>query len=535
MKKTLLSLLAVGAIFTASAQMADGVQARIYAYDLQQTEVADKAVEGGIITSYTLTFKTNTAAKDANSAKVHLLKDGEVLATVAATADDETLKSWTAVVDASVLPNISAGEYNWSVEVSANPVESFTEIATPYTPYRSYGLAVNTNPESDYFGTAYMTHQYTVSGRMANGLYAYDPLLKQTNYKTFDFIGETSTAVSPRDMNIAEDGRLFMTNYVKDNSNVYWVSPDLESSGALFGGNLDSTTGIRTDNNGNYISGLCGGIAVRGGEENTQLYVTDHSKGAAAQAYVMRYDLGTASTWTTEATWGINSFVATTGTKASMLANTGSYSGHAMEVTENGFWVAAYRGTPAEDYPDLFYYNEKTGNRDFISTELTTENTVNHNNSSIALALNERLGLVAYTVHINSNSNKIYARVLNFKEEDDKMAVSYEADYDMSTTLTKKADAMAFDYAGNLYALTSGNERFTAYALPLANNTCTTPAKKALLVKITEADIATGLNDINVDTNAPVEYYNLQGVKVENPSNGIFIKKQGAKATKVVL
>ncbi|MDE7444030.1 MAG: chitobiase/beta-hexosaminidase C-terminal domain-containing protein [Muribaculaceae bacterium] len=38
-----------------------------------------------------------------------------------------------------------------------------------------------------------------------------------------------------------------------------------------------------------------------------------------------------------------------------------------------------------------------------------------------------------------------------------------------------------------------------------------------------------------VDENAPVEYYNLQGVRVENPSNGIFIKRQGAKATKVLV
>ena len=35
------------------------------------------------------------------------------------------------------------------------------------------------------------------------------------------------------------------------------------------------------------------------------------------------------------------------------------------------------------------------------------------------------------------------------------------------------------------------------------------------------------------DANAPVEYYNLQGVKVANPSNGIFIKVQGNKASKV--
>ena len=37
------------------------------------------------------------------------------------------------------------------------------------------------------------------------------------------------------------------------------------------------------------------------------------------------------------------------------------------------------------------------------------------------------------------------------------------------------------------------------------------------------------------DENAPVEYFNLQGVKVANPEGGLFIKVQGNKATKVVL
>ena len=46
---------------------------------------------------------------------------------------------------------------------------------------------------------------------------------------------------------------------------------------------------------------------------------------------------------------------------------------------------------------------------------------------------------------------------------------------------------------------------------------------------------ASGINDVTIDENAPVEYYNLQGVKVENPENGIFIKRQGSKATKVIL
>ena len=76
------------------------------------------------------------------------------------------------------------------------------------------------------------------------------------------------------------------------------------------------------------------------------------------------------------------------------------------------------------------------------------------------------------------------------------------------------------------------------YALPdalVGPNTRVTPAKKSLTVSFTQGEIeATGVETIE-DANAPVEYYNLQGVKVENPSNGIFVKKQGSKTTKVVL
>ena len=46
--------------------------------------------------------------------------------------------------------------------------------------------------------------------------------------------------------------------------------------------------------------------------------------------------------------------------------------------------------------------------------------------------------------------------------------------------------------------------------------------------------LTVAIEEIATD-NAPIEYYNLQGVKVANPENGIFIKKQGSKTTKVVL
>ncbi len=45
-----------------------------------------------------------------------------------------------------------------------------------------------------------------------------------------------------------------------------------------------------------------------------------------------------------------------------------------------------------------------------------------------------------------------------------------------------------------------------------------------------------GVSDVMVDdANAPVEYFNLQGVKVANPTNGLYIMRQGSKTTKVMV
>lgn len=47
----------------------------------------------------------------------------------------------------------------------------------------------------------------------------------------------------------------------------------------------------------------------------------------------------------------------------------------------------------------------------------------------------------------------------------------------------------------------------------------------------------TGITNIEADfdENAPVEYYNLQGIRVNNPENGLYIRRQGNKVEKVIL
>ena len=44
-----------------------------------------------------------------------------------------------------------------------------------------------------------------------------------------------------------------------------------------------------------------------------------------------------------------------------------------------------------------------------------------------------------------------------------------------------------------------------------------------------------GVEDIVVSENAPVEYFNLQGVRVDNPTKGLYITRQGNKVAKVVV
>lgn len=48
------------------------------------------------------------------------------------------------------------------------------------------------------------------------------------------------------------------------------------------------------------------------------------------------------------------------------------------------------------------------------------------------------------------------------------------------------------------------------------------------------SNIETGISDINPDANE-AEYYNLQGIRVDNPQQGIYIRRQGNKTTKVIL
>lgn len=92
-------------------------------------------------------------------------------------------------------------------------------------------------------------------------------------------------------------------------------------------------------------------------------------------------------------------------------------------------------------------------------------------------------------------------------------------------TLDDEADATAsYAYVKSTYTLTPGN-----YMLYRRGSTM-----RCFGFTWVAGDTS-AITEIAADENAPVEYFNLQGMRVENPANGLFIKRQGSKVSKVII
>lgn len=95
----------------------------------------------------------------------------------------------------------------------------------------------------------------------------------------------------------------------------------------------------------------------------------------------------------------------------------------------------------------------------------------------------------------------------------------------------------------DLYQYTS-NSRWTEYTFDLSKyagkakvrigfHGISAAGMDLVVDNIRVLDKSTGLE--NIEAEAPVEYYDLRGMRVDNPSVGIFIRRQGSQVTKVIV
>ena len=533
MKKTLLSVLALAGSLSAMAVSAvtpAAGNANPFAYDLTGEAVAaDQAM------TLSVSYKLNTAA---DAVKLQVLKGGEVVAEQNGLPTAKGAHS--ASIDLTELLGGAAyyGEYTWQIAVTGGATSGNPVTYKTWKFYHPSAIDVDNSFESSSFGTIFVAEGYTngktsgyesaqADGTEGSGLYMFTPDMnaikdKNGNNRFYSnklthshaLSGTTCGADFAR-VAVAEDGRIFVTRH-NDDGNYILVADNVaalqngEGFTSLVEGRSMESTKQYNDDNGNFLVGPNQGFDVKGAGEDTKIIALSNATNALSFAYsnyrTMEYEIGTSS-----------SLPAGTPVSALDKKYTISYDRSVEVAYDNrgGIWYCQSRQTPTAEQPSLVYV-DSNGKEQFVD-------------KSIA----RRRGAVAV-----SADSKQLAAASAYGKQFSIYDINYAADGAVSINETYRLTVagnnlycLAWDIAGNVYAGNATSEYVMGFAIPRANNTVATKAasKYAFVV-----DEATAIDAIEAET-APVEYYNLQGVKVENPSKGIFIRKQGNKATKVVL
>ena len=363
-------------------------------------------------------------------------------------------------------------DLTWKVEVQGTSVEAPTEHPTNYSFYHPSSVDIDNNPENPTFGliltneamqsVASKTEGY-ISAGFGAGIYAFTPAFEPiangdkpgfNGGKTFSTV---KNDYAPRRIRISNDGRIFAT--AQDGSGEYlWeINPEnLDEWTTVFQGTNDGYT--LKDADGNFIAGTNSGFDVRGEGENLQLLMLSATlPGAQVGSFACHiYDLGTATTWATAPTKEIP------GANYMLVTN----QSNAQFDKDGGVWYIQYRGTTTEAEPGLVHIN-KDGVEDLKLLRHYTRNAgfrFNHDYSKVVIA------------GVTSGANERKATVYTVSEDENGAPVLTEELVVNTTTLGGNLNDFAWDYAGNLYAVSNSNELIVAYTMPYSGLVATPAA-----------------------------------------------------------
>ena len=411
---------------------------RAWAYDLKMVEDGD---------NYKFSFNATTAAY---TTLLFLDKEGNELYTahevgaVAAGANTISIEKayFTQVKDVY-----------WSVKMDGEAITSVAEITDQtrgiYDFYNMMGVLVDNDPNSNEFGKIYI--QASINGASDGatarsnaqkaGLFIYDQGLNELN-------PTSNVGIAPTVPSGYEWGAAYQFHRLavdpKTSNLVY--SYAIASKPAVFSMDRANLTGTPT----NLIAGIDGFTRI-----------VAHCFDAEGTLYVM--DLASSKG---------TIYKIKDGVKTVFVAATSKFINQYMSMASDGrggLWVSHNRGQL-----DAYYQLAHVASNGKIDWYVDQTSTHGFTGSAVRASL-------AYDAerHILAQGRNSTVEV-------------FQVAYDATTgvpTLTKIAttpqvnkaniDALAFDYAGDLYVCNSGTEKFYKYTLPTADNICTVPAPES--------------------------------------------------------
>lgn len=406
--------------------------------------------------------------------------------------------------------DLPKGKYTWGVELinkESIAAEFIYDEGGTNNNARG-GIAIELDQESPYFGHVYSSTGYS------RGVQAFYPTLeKNGELKLQDKFYSTKSS-SPYRIK-ANSGKLYLSDWSDENAGIYVYNPANGSLSQVFQG-VRASSGQWV--NGSVVVGggcTCVDFWGTGSDRTMYAFCEDYETGKKLLAYKM----GTADEWSSAPT--------------TVFDNVSSYLGNScVEVAtcEKGVWVCqnSITSTNTEENKPAFLFMDYSGNIKFNSYSLGQANNMSAAPEG-GIAINKAMTKLAVANNNNANIN-IYNVAWNGNIPT--LTFDYEIVVNHNSSYTSAIEQMIFDPADNLLAY-SRQKGFMAFTMKNPERSTITWAPASQIIEAPGETITSV--DFMIEDEAPAEYYNLQGIKVNNPNGGIFIKKQGNKVSKVVL
>lgn len=439
--------------------------ANIYASQLNMT-----------VSGNTLTF-SYLLNEDATDVTIRLLYKGKPVYSKSLGAQSKGTRSGTINTSDITWPDYDGVNHlTWAIQATGRPINAVSKISDDserYQFYRPFGVAVDNNPESEYFGRVYVTNTKsgTCSGgrATANGLFAYDAALNALNTTAINggiTWSSSSNGNSPFRCSVAEDGRVFICDWSDAHSGI-WITP----AGGITGLFTQLFSGTR--NSDGLVSGVHGSISacyVLGTGSNTRLYTMDEDYMVDGLPYnMLRYDIGTATTWN----------------KAPSAVEYSNYSNGHLTVNNvlnlapdmrGGWWIMQNRYAETSQNPALIHVKNgvvdyNSGGEQLINNSQNGGLAVNIDGSRIATTGPSQINVWDVTYDTNGHISGINSAVEITTKQ-------------ITSGLGANSNDVAFDAAGNLYYVSNTSERLVVIGLPKTDNSHITPARSTSIITL---------------------------------------------------
>lgn len=456
MKKFLLLIAMLATFIGVSAQ-------NPYAYKLSATNLSE--------TSVTLHYSLNAPAQ---AVQLQIFDGENAVATIDVPETMIVAGNHEYIVNFADYPSIPAGkELTWKVNVTGSSVETPVEITDKVLKFYSpAGVAVDVNPESDYFGTMYVTESSAkntttyftapVNGAVGIGLYQFDPQFNaiKNGDGLYGFscgmqsAGTTLVDWRPARIQISDDGRMFiLSQRVNTGYPLYEINRATLQATPFFNGTLDTSTGIVTNGDVQVADGVGVAFDVIGTGNDLKLMMMTCTPGTTttpANYKTNEYNIGTATSWGEAPSRAFNAF---NGKAINYAGINLAYDG------AGGIWMSQWRGAPTEGEPSYAFANLESDELQFLVTDIYSRNggmAFNKDHTLMVRGEGYSKVLAVYSVN-NGELTKLY---------------------EYSCPSFTGWNHFAFDYANNLIACDNSAEVFGMIQLPYGGQVATPAAEQ---------------------------------------------------------